>query len=150
VVAVASANQPWLGKWVLSDKPALNWEPFVAQLHLANPLKDVLFETKKTENTITRVGDEYTSTLLVPETGRTLSSTFKIGESKSLEHPTDLPGHKLDFIAREDGGKLTFDVTIPTLDGARPIEVSIEVVGDELVKTFKVGDSTATRYFNRG
>jgi len=150
VVAVASAAQPWLGHWKSdSAKPALKWDEFVANLNVPEALKTKLAGNPNTDLTITKADDEYTTTVTFPGHAHEFSWTFKLGEERTKDIKLGEHQHQIKYKFTEDGEKLKADVSVPSKADARPIHNTYAVNGDELTKTYTVGDITATRYFKR-
>jgi len=144
VVAAASASQPWLGRWESSEsKQPENFDAVISALGLpvekfgGNP-KSILELRKE--------GDSYKSIFEVPSKNYKTELNFKLGEEGSHVEPK-FGNIEIKYKYTEDGEKLLAEVKAPAKN--KIIHDTYEVVGNELIKSYKVDGIVGKRYFNR-
>ncbi|OQV24729.1 hypothetical protein BV898_01322 [Hypsibius exemplaris] len=141
MVSVTSAAQPWLGVWTNSEKAPENWDQFVAALGL--PLEQFSGNPKATI-TITRDdGDNYKVLLDVPAINFTSTWNLRLGEEMVM----DEFGSGMRYNFTEDGDKLQAHVKISAI--GKQYNENYEVVGQELIITYKMDGIVAKRFLKR-
>jgi hypothetical protein len=150
VVAMAAASgagekewtgKPWLGKWQsLPTDKAENWEAFVNALAIP---EQYTRDLQKTIHTIYKQGEHYHHIFAIPDKNFEKDLEFTLGQEISVKHGEN----EVKVKYSEDGDKLVADVSIPAKN--KQIHDVYEVQGDQLIKTYKVGDVVAKRWFKK-
>ncbi|OWA51792.1 hypothetical protein BV898_16258 [Hypsibius exemplaris] len=150
VVALAAASgdaqkewtgKSWLGKWQsLPTDKSENWEAFVNALAIP---EQYTRDLQKTVHTFYKQGDHYHHIFAIPDKNFEKNIEFNLGAESSAKHGE----HEVKIKYAEDGDKLVADVRIAAKN--KHIHDVYEVQGEELVKTYKVGDVVAKRWFKK-
>ncbi|XP_055344085.1 secretory-abundant heat soluble protein 64681-like [Paramacrobiotus metropolitanus] len=129
----------WIGKWKSTGRQE-HFEDFMKALGLPN--HDV--HDPATTHELWKEGDKFHHKIAAPEVNYKKHICFKLGE----EGKSSYNGTEFTFKYTEQASTdLTMDVTMP---GYNKTIVDIwHVDGDELVKTFKVAQVVAKRWYQR-
>ncbi|OWA51797.1 hypothetical protein BV898_16263 [Hypsibius exemplaris] len=135
------SGKPWLGKFVaeVSDKSE-NWEAFVDALGLPDQYPRAQL---KTIHSFYKQGEHYHHILSLPDKNINKDIEFTLGQEVEIKHGE----HSLKIKYFEDGNKLVADVSIPAK--GKSIHDVYDVQGDQLIKSYKVGDVVAKKWFKK-
>jgi len=133
-------GKAWLGKWVSTERSE-NWDAFVAALGL--PLAQ-FGGNHKTIHKLWKEGDHYHHKIIIKDKNYTKEVEFHLGEEGSSSHH----GVDVKFKYTEEGdNKLVNVVSVPSKN--KVIHDIYEVKGDELEKTYKIGEVQAKRWYKK-
>jgi len=132
-------SRPWLGRW-RSTEHRENWDAFSAKLGLAKSFGD---HADNVAHTFWSDGEHFHHHLSVPARNFEKTIEFKFGQPFDLDNN----GTIVNFVYAEHGEKLYVIVKIPSL--SKEIHDTYYVKGNELVKTYKLGDVVAQRWFTK-
>jgi len=144
VVALAAASQPWLGKWESDDSKAPeNLDAVVAALGLP---ADKFGGNPKSHLEFVKEGDSYKTIFKIPSKSYEATIPFKLGQEGTHVEPK-FNNAEIKYTYTEDGDKLKAEVKVPAKN--KVIQDSYEVVGEALVKSYKVDGIEGKRWFKR-
>jgi len=129
----------WLGIWQATGRQE-NWDAFVTALaapgHFSRGSHEAKLEFWKT-------GENYHYAVSVTGTNFTRELEFKLGEEITVTRN----GMEIKVKFSEDGNKLLHDVNVTSRN--KQIHFEYEVIDDELVKTYKTGNTSAKCWFRK-
>jgi len=133
-------GKAWLGKWVSTDR-AENWDAFVTALGL--PLAQY-GGNQKTVHKFYKQGDHYHHHIDIKDKNYKQEIQFKLGEEGKTSHN----GTEITYKYTEVGDNVLHnEVKVPAKN--KVVEDTYTVSGDELVKTYKIGDVEAKRWYKK-
>nr|5XN9_A Chain A, SAHS1 [Ramazzottius varieornatus]5XN9_B Chain B, SAHS1 [Ramazzottius varieornatus]5XNA_A Chain A, SAHS1 [Ramazzottius varieornatus]5XNA_B Chain B, SAHS1 [Ramazzottius varieornatus] len=132
-------GKSWMGKWESTDRIE-NFDAFISALGL--PLEQY-GGNHKTFHKIWKEGDHYHHQISVPDKNYKNDVNFKLNEEGTTQHNNT----EIKYKYTEDGGNLKAEVHVPSRN--KVIHDEYKVNGDELEKTYKVGDVTAKRWYKK-
>ncbi|XP_055343875.1 secretory-abundant heat soluble protein 1-like [Paramacrobiotus metropolitanus] len=134
----ADADHPWIGKWESIDGRQENFANFINALGFAHYTAE-----HKVWHKLWKEGDHYHHRIKVPEKNYKLDVEFKLGE----EGTGSFNNTNFKYKYTEEGKDLHAEINLLTHN--KVITDLYHVEGDELVKTYKVGDVQAKRWYKR-
>jgi len=136
--AVAGGEKAWEGKWESTGRQE-NFEAFIAALQV--PLEP--HGDEKVYHSLWKEGDHYHHKISVPSKQYKNDVQFKLGE----EGTSNFNNTEFKYKYSEEADGLHAQYTLPAKN--KVINDHYKVTGDDLEKTYKVGDVQAKKWYKR-